>query len=65
MWQREPEGHGDGMSRILMNQAFLCEAADKTATEACALARRGLAAAVDTDLKQKIQRHIDRLCSGS
>jgi tetratricopeptide (TPR) repeat protein len=61
LWQANPELHGNLMARILWTRALIEEAAGKTA-EACALARRGLAAAYDPTIKESIQELIDGLC---
>ena len=65
LWQANPELHGNRMARILFTRAEACEATKQPAAEACALARRALAAAYDPALKQSIQQLIDRLCPES
>jgi tetratricopeptide (TPR) repeat protein len=65
LWQANPELHGDLMAKTLWNRALISEAAQKPAAEACAFARRALAAACDPALKQEIQKIIDRLCPAS
>ena len=64
LWQANPELHGNLMARILWNRALIAEAS-RQPSEACALARRALAAAYDPVLKQSIQKLIDRLSPGS
>src|SRR5205823_9238840 len=46
LWRANPEVHGDVMARILYMRALLCEPDEESTTEACGLARRALAAAV-------------------
>ena len=69
IWEINPSAHGDLMARIHRNRAEIAEAVAKATnqptTEACALARRALAAALDPALKQQIHQLIDRLCPGS
>jgi tetratricopeptide (TPR) repeat protein len=65
LWRVNPEVHGDQMGRILLMRALVCEALGESSTDACALARRALAAAYDPGLKQGIQQLIDRLCVDS
>jgi tetratricopeptide (TPR) repeat protein len=65
LWRVNPEVHGDQMGRILLMRALVCEALGESSTDACALARRALAAAYDPGLKQGIQQRIDRLCVDS
>ena len=60
-----PEVHGDQMAKILGMRALLCLGLEERSTDACALARRALAAAYDPGLKQGIQQVIDRLCVDS
>ena len=62
LWQENPEVHGNRMARTLWTRARIAEAAKAPASEACALARRALAAAYDSALKESIQQLIDRLC---
>jgi tetratricopeptide (TPR) repeat protein len=62
LWQENPELHGNQMARILWTRAQVCDASNEPTSEACALARRALAAAYDPALKQAIQQLIDRLC---
>ena len=57
--------HGNQMARTLGTRALIAEAGNAPASEACALARRALAAAYDPALKQEIQQLIDRLCPES
>ena len=52
------------MARTLGTRALISEAAGRT-DEACALARRGLAAAYDPVIKGALQKVIDRLGDGS
>ena len=59
-WQANPEVHGDLMARILWTHALVREAT-KEPVEACAFARRALAAAWDPRLREFIQPLIDRL----
>jgi tetratricopeptide (TPR) repeat protein len=61
LWHANPELHGNRMARTLSTRALIAEAG-QLAPEACALARRALAAAYDPGLKQSIQEIIDRLC---
>src|SRR5664280_3418439 len=65
LWRVNPEVHGDQMARILGTRALVCEALGESSTDACALARRALAAAYDPGLKQGIQQLIDQLCVDS
>jgi tetratricopeptide (TPR) repeat protein len=65
LWQANPELHGNLMAKILWTRVLVSEASKKPAAEACALARRALAAAYDPALKQSIQQLIDRLCPAS
>jgi tetratricopeptide (TPR) repeat protein len=65
LWQANLELHGNQMAKILLMRALIFVAAQKPAAEACALARRALAAAYDPALKQSIQQLIDRLCPPS
>jgi tetratricopeptide (TPR) repeat protein len=59
-WQANPELHGNLMAKILWTRALVSEASQQPAAEACALARRALAAAYDPALKQSTQQLIDR-----
>lgn len=65
IWKTNPKLHGDGLAKILWTRARICEAGDNSDAEPCAIARRALAAADIPDLKQAIQKLIDRLCSAS
>ena len=60
LWQANPKVHANLMARILWTRALVREAAKEPA-EACATARRALAAAWDPSLKESIQQLIDRL----
>jgi hypothetical protein len=60
LWRANPELHGNQMARILRTRALLYEERGEPG-EACALARRGLVAAYDPDVRQSIQQIIDRL----
>lgn len=64
LWQAYPELHGNQMASTLDTRARVAEAGQKTA-EACALARRALAAAYDPVIQESIQQLIDRLCPAS
>jgi tetratricopeptide (TPR) repeat protein len=64
-WCANPEVHGDQMAKIWSMRALLCLGLEERSTDACALARRALAAAYDPGLKQGIQQLIDRLCVDS
>ena len=64
LWRANPDLHGNPMARILWTRALISEASGKP-SEACALARRGLAAAYDLNTRQSIQQIIDRLCPAS
>jgi tetratricopeptide (TPR) repeat protein len=61
LWLANPELHGNQMAKTLWTHA-LCREAAKDPTEACALARRALAAAWDPTLKGFIQEFIASLC---
>ena len=65
LWKRNPRVHGDGLAKILWTRVRICEAGDHSDAKPCAIARRALAAAYNPDLKQVIQKLIDRLCSAS
>ncbi|MGA3082031.1 MAG: tetratricopeptide repeat protein [Terracidiphilus sp.] len=65
LWQADPELHGNQMARILWTRTLVSEASQQPAAEACALARRALAAANDPALKQSTQQFIDRTCPAS
>ncbi len=54
LWSANPEVHGDQMARILLMRALLCEETGESNSDACALARRALAAAYNLGLKQQI-----------
>ena len=60
-WQARQELHGNQMARILSTRAQIFEVGNKTG-EACALARRALAATYDQVIRQSIQKLIERIC---
>jgi tetratricopeptide (TPR) repeat protein len=60
LWRANPELYGDTMAKILWTRALITEARGEPG-EACALARRGLGAAYDPDVRQSIQQIIDHL----
>jgi hypothetical protein len=64
LWKANPDLHGNLVARILGMRALVAEARQQHGA-ACVFARRALAAAYDSVLKQGIEKDIDRLCSKS
>jgi tetratricopeptide (TPR) repeat protein len=62
LWHTDPKLHGDEMSRILCTHALLCLQSGNSREEACAFARRALAAAHQPDAKQSVDTLVGRIC---
>jgi len=61
LWRVHPEVHGDQLARILGMRAFLSDALGESSTYALALAYRAFGAAYNMQVKQGVQKLINKL----